>query len=423
MKKGIKPITKCRVCGSKKLKPIMSLGDHYVSGFVKSEKDQGIKVPLALVLCEDCKLLQMEYSAPPELLWNEQYWYKSAINSVIRNDLKNIVRRVEELTDLKDKDIVVDIGNNDGTMFDYYKNRNLRLVGIDPCKNVSDEAKAKGYEVINDFFNAEAYRKNYPTEKAKVITAISMFYDLEDPNTFLEDIKSCLDEDGLFVIQQNYLVSMLEQVAFDNICHEHREYYSLTSLSKLLGRHGLEVFDVSLNDINGGSIRTFIRRSGNQKVKGFPGSDERLETIYMKEKELELDTLKPYLEFASKIDSIKKQVRDFLYKAKKEGKTVGLCGASTRGNTILQYFNITPNLVVGASEANPDKHGLKTIGTLIPIISIDKMKELKPDYQLVLIWHLFEGLRDKEKNFLKEGGKFILPLPRVKIVSGEKEDE
>ena len=407
-------IDKCRSCGCKELKPIISLGEHYVSGFVDDEKNQGEKVSLALVLCEGCKLLQMEYSAPPESLWNEQYWYKSAINPIIRNDLKDIVENAQRLIELKDEDIVIDIGNNDGTMFEYYNNKNLHLVGFEPCKNVAEESRAKGFNIINNFFNAEDFNKRFKN-KARIITAISMFYDVEDPNKFLENIKECLDEDGLFIIQQNYLVSMLEQVAFDNICHEHREYYSLKTLSSLLERHGLEVFNVELNDINGGSIRTYIKFKEN---KDFKVNKDKINEILNKEDNLKLDTLEPYLKFAKAIDKCKSDIMGFLNDAKKEGKTVGLCGASTRGNTILQYFNIAPDLVIGASEANPDKHGKKTIGTLIPIMSIDEMKELKPDYQLVLIWHLFEGLKDKEKDFLKEGGKFVLPLPKFKIVGG-----
>ena len=407
-------INKCRSCNCKKLKPIISLGNHYVSGFVDDDKNQGDKVPLSLVLCEGCKLLQMEYSAPPESMWNEQYWYKSGINPIIRNDLKDIVQNAENLGNLKDNDIVIDIGNNDGTMFEYYKNKNLTLVGFEPCKNVAEESRAKGFTIFNDFFNAKDF-KNIYDKKAKIITAISMFYDLEDPNKFLEDIKECLDENGIFIVQQNYLVSMLKQVAFDNICHEHREYYSLKSLIKLMEGHGLEIFNVELNDINGGSIRTYIKFKEN---KNFTTNTEAIEKIIKKEDSLKLDTLEPYLEFAKKIDECKTNIMNFLHKAKEEGKTVGLCGASTRGNTILQYFNITPDSVVGISEANPDKHGKKTIGTLIPIMSIEEMKAIKPDYQLVIIWHLFEGLRDKEKDFLKEGGKFVLPLPKFKIIEG-----
>ena len=405
-------IEKCRVCGCKELEPIISLGDHYVSGFVNDESEQGIKVPLSLVLCKECKLLQMEYSAPPEMMWNEQYWYKSAINSIIRNDLKDIVNNVEELVDLKDKDIVLDIGCNDGTMLNFYKNKSLTLAGFEPCLNVAKEAVSKDIEVINNFFNADNYKERFET-KAKVITAISMFYDLEDPNKFLKDIKECLDEDGLFIIQQNYLVSMLEQVAFDNICHEHREYYSLTSLKNVLERHGFEIFNVELNDINGGSIRTYIKFKDNKK---YINNEKIINEILKKEKELKLDTKEPYLEFANKIDRCKEEVMSFLRNEKAKGKTIGICGASTRGNTILQYFGITPELVIGCSEANPDKYGKKTVGTLIPVISIDEMKKLKPDFQLVLIWHLFEGLQDKEKDYLNQGGKFVLPLPNFKVV-------
>lgn len=405
-------INKCRSCNCEKLKPIISLGNQYVSGFVDDDKNQGEKVPISLVLCEGCKLLQMEYSAPPESMWNEQYWYKSAINSIIRNDLKDIVENAENLINLKDNDIAIDIGNNDGTMFEYYKNKNLTLVGFEPCKNVAEESKAKGFNVINNFFNAEDYKKRF-NKKAKIITAISMFYDLEDPNKFLEDIKKCLYKDGLFIIQQNYLVSMLEQVAFDNLCHEHREFYSLKSLKNIIERHGLEIFNVELNNINGGSIRTYIKFKDNDNLIT---DNNKIQQIISKEDNLKLDTLEPYLKFADDINKCKSDVMNFLNKAKKDGKKVGLCGASTRGNTILQYFNITPDLVVGISEANPDKHGKKTIGTLIPIMSIDEMKAIKPDYQLVIIWHLFEGLKDKEKDFLKEGGKFVLPLPKFKII-------
>ena len=410
-------INKCRSCGCEKLKPIISLGNHYVSGFVDDEKNQGEKVPLSLVLCRNCKLLQMEYSAPPESMWNDQYWYKSGINSIIKKDLRDIAEHAQCLIELESGDFVIDIGNNDGTMFEYYnKDKDINLVGFEPCKNVAEESRAKGFNIINNFFNADDFQQGNADKKAKIITAISMFYDVENPNEFLEDITKCLDENGIFIIQQNYLVSMLEQVAFDNICHEHREYYSLKTLNALIERHGLEIFDVELNDINGGSIRTYIKFKGN---KNFAINGAKMDKIIEKENVMKLDTLEPYLKFAEKIEDCKLDIMNFLDEAKENNKTVGLCGASTRGNTILQYFNITPNLVIGASEANPDKHGKKTIGTLIPIMSIDEMKALKPDYQLVIIWHLFEGIQGKEKDFLKEGGKFVLPLPKFRIVKDE----
>ena len=414
-------ITKCRACGSEYLKSIISLGDQYVSTFVKSEEEQGEKIPLELVLCENCKLLQLKHNAPASSMWNEQYWYKSSINSIIRDDLKDIVEKSEKLIELKDNDYVIDIGNNDGEMFNNYKNKNLNLVGFEPCKNVCEIARKKGYEIINDFFNANSFKEKYGDKKAKLITAISMFYDLSNPNEFLEDVKECLDKDSLFVIQQNYVLGMLEQNALCNICFEHRLYYSLQSLIPLLEKHGFEIFDIELNSINGGSIRTYIKLKGNETLKGFEGSSGRIFNQQEKEKEMKLDTAKPYEDFAKRIAYIKERIMFFLRKERAKGMTIGGCGASTRGNTILQYFGITPDLISCIAEANPDKWGLKTVGSLIPIVSIDEMKEINPDYQFVLIWHLFAALQDKEKDYLDNGGKFILPLPKFRIVSKENQ--
>jgi len=409
-------ISKCRSCGCKDLKPIISLGNHYVSGFVDDESQQGDKIPLSLVLCDECKTLQMEYSAPPESMWNDQYWYKSAINSIIRDDLKDIVENVEVMAELEDNDIVIDIGNNDGTMFEYYKNKNLNLVGFEPCANVMEESRAKGFTVINDFFNAKDFNNIYE-KKAKVITAISMFYDVEDPNKFLEDIKQCLDKDGLFVIQQNYLVTMLEKVAFCNTCHEHRFYYSLKTLSTLLERHGLEVFNVELNNINGGSIRTYIKFKESNK---FSTNMYRISRILAKEKDMKLDTLEPYLEFAAKIESSKKDLLDFIHSEKKKGKKFCGLGASTRGNTICQAFGLNPDLIECIFDKNPDKWGKKTVGSLIPVRSPEDAKDIEHDYQIVFIWSIFAGVGEDELGFIKRGGKFILPLPKFRIVDSNE---
>jgi len=319
----IKPINKCRACYSGKLEPILSLGNQYVTNFVRDEKEQEKipRVPLELVLCGDCKLLQLKHNAPPEAMWGDQYWYKSGINRMIREDLKDVVYKSQQLikTTTKKDDIIMDIGCNDGTLFSFYNSKE-RLIGFEPSKNVADEAKRKGYQVIDNFFNAEDFKKRFGNEKAKIITAISMFYDLDNPNKFLEDIVSCLDNDGLFVVQQNYLGTMLENNAFDNICHEHRQYYSLTSLENLLEKHGLEVFDIEQNSINGGSIRTYVKFKNNKKLRSFEGADERIKNLLDKEKRMKLDTLKPYQEFASRINSTKRRLINFLKQEKKLGK-------------------------------------------------------------------------------------------------------
>jgi SAM-dependent methyltransferase len=417
-----KVVEKCRSCGKHVLDPIISLGSHYVSGFVDSSEEQGIKVPLELVLCSEedggCGLLQLKHSAPDSSMWGGQYWYKSGINEIIKNDLKDIVDSSKKLVDLKTGDIAVDIGCNDGTLLRYYDKEGLVLVGFDPSTNVAKEAEVGTDKIINNYFNAKNFKEELGDKKAKIITAISMFYDLENPNEFLEDIKEILDEDGLFVIQQNYLVGMLEQNAFDNICHEHREYYSFRSLKKLLDRHDLEIFDIKFNNINGGSIRTYIKFNGNNKISPSNEAKTRISDTIKKELQMRLNTVKPYKKFASRIDGIKDELLNFLKAEKAKGKIIGISGASTRGNTALQYFGLGPDLITAIEERNPDKFGKKTLGTFIPIVSEEEMEKIKPDYLLVLIWYFFDVIKDRKTAFLNNGGKFILHLPKFKIIGG-----
>ena len=360
-------VDECRVCKSPRLSEIISLGDQYVTNFINSENEQGQRIPLELTLCGDCNLLQLRHNTPSHLTWNDQYWYKSGISSTIRADLSDVVGKAQSLVRVGGSDIVVDIGCNDGTLLDRY-GKNVLGVGFEPSKNVAEEARSKGHFIFGDFFNHEAFRSQFGDEKAKIITAISMFYDLDDPNRFLRDITTTLDKNGLFMIQQNYLVTMLQQNAFDNICHEHREYYSLGSLVNTLKRHGLEVFDVEQNNINGGSIRTYVKHSGST-LRGSDDAEQRVADILEKEKGLGLDTLKPYNEFALRIAGIKNQLVKFLNGERETGKTIGIYGASTRGNVALQYFGLNPELIIAIADKNSDKWGKKTVGSMIPIVS------------------------------------------------------
>lgn len=409
-------IFSCRVCDSKNLVPIISLGDQYISNFVDSVFEKGTKMPLDLVLCNQCKLLQLKQNAPPEAMWGEQYWYKSGISSTIKADLKDIAEKAMRMADLNRGDLVIDIGANDGTLLGFYPKESLSLVGFEPSGNVAKEAMKKGFKIINNFFNAEDFISSFGVRKAKIITAISMFYDLENPNKFVEDVKMCLDKNGLFIIQQNYLLTMLEQNAFDNILHEHREYYSLISLKNLLDMHGLEIFDIEQNNINGGSVRTYIRFKGNQKIQGFEGAEERINNLLEKERLAGLDTATPYLEFASRINGIKERLLSFLKEEKSKGKRIWIYGASTRGNVILQYFGLDSSLIDHIADMNPDKWGKKTIGTMIPIESPIKMREAHPDYLLVNTWHFIDEIVNQEKEYFERGGVFIVALPELKVI-------
>lgn len=412
---GAKEIMECRLCHSGQLLPIISLGDQYMSNFTNYE--EGTRAPLDLVICDSCKLLQLKHDAPAQLMWGNQYWYKSGISTTIKADLKDIVNKAQRLVELKKGDLVIDIGCNDGTLMGFYdKEKGIEIAGFEPSGNVAKDAKAKGFKVINNFFNAEDFINNFGIKKAKIITAISMFYDLENPNKFLEDIKQCLYKDGIFIIQQNYLLTMLEQNAFDNILHEHREYYSLISLSNLLDKHNLEIFDIEQNNINGGSIRTYIKFKENTKNKEFEGAEERIRNLIEKEKKTGLDTLKPYVEFASRINKIKEKIMDFLKQEKDNGKKIWIYGASTRGNVILQYFDLNSELIDGIADMNSDKWGKKTTGSWIPIYSPERMRDEEPDYLLVNTWHFLDEIIEQEKELFDKGCKFVVALPEFKIM-------
>jgi hypothetical protein len=271
-------------------------------------------------------------------------------------------------------------------------------------------------KIINDYFNSGAFKREFRNRKAKLITSISMFYDLEDPNTFVEDIKKCLDENGVWIIQMNYLGLMLENNTYDNICHEHLEYYSLLSLSNLLQRHDMEALDVELNDVNGGSFRIYVKHKGS-KVQGFPGSAERLEKQKKYEEKKGFDNYKVYDKFAQKMEKSKIELMAFLNQESKKGKKIFIYGASTRGLVVLQYAGIDKKLIKAATDMNPEKWGKYIVGTGIPIVSIEQYRKEKPDYLFVLPYHFLEEIKEQEKEFLNAGGKMIVAIPKFELIS------
>jgi tRNA threonylcarbamoyladenosine modification (KEOPS) complex Pcc1 subunit len=358
-----------------------------------------------------CGLLQLKHTVPPDLLYRK-FWYKSGVNQTIRNDLEDIVRKVEEKIDLHDDDFVIDIGANDGTLLRFYKNSSLKLIGFEPATNLLEEANSGTFKIFNEYFNSKTFEESFGDEKAKIITSISIFYDLDNPHDFVEDITKILDENGIWILQMNYLVTMLENFAFDNIVHEHLEYYSLQSLEHLLDKHGLEVFDVEQNNINGGSIRAFIKFKNSNKFS----VSKRVNDVIAYEKKIKLSDEKTYLDFAEKIKSLKQQTCKFIKDEINNGKKFYVYGASTRGNTLLQYYGLNLQFIQGASERNPAKWGKYIVGSMIPIISEEQARLEKPDYFLVLPWYFADEFVSREKKFLEGGGKFLIPLPQFKLI-------
>ncbi len=415
----VNEITKCRVCKNTQLVPIMSLGNQFVSNFVDSADRPLIRAPLDLLLCDvqngGCGLLQLKHSVNADEMY-EQYWYRSGINQSMRDALADIVQNAKEFVPLKAEDLVLDIGCNDGTLLRAYNVPGLKLIGFDPAKNLLEYSSKGTTRIFDDFFNASTFKKAFPNEKAKIVTSIAMFYDLEDPNQFVADIQEILDEDGVWIIQMNYLGTMIEDNVFDNICHEHLEYYSMASLEALLFRHQLKIVDVKTNGVNGGSFRIFISHAKSTEKVQIDGSKERVEKLRKAEASLGLTDLKTFKEFAKRAEKLRSVCVEFVQKEAKAGKKIFVYGASTKGNVILQYYGLDHSILIAAADRNPDKAGKKMVGGFVPIVTEETARKQNPDYFLVLPWFFIKEFVVREQEFLQRGGKFIVPLPEFRII-------
>lgn len=402
------------------MKKLFTLGELYVSDFLKlSEIPNSEKVEMKLLL-DDNGAARLEKCAPLDTMYGK-YWYRSGINATMKNELQDIVQSITKVFKVNSNDLWIDIACNDGTLLSFVPP--MMKVGIDPADDsFKSEAEKHANYIIQDFFNSKSFQSSQLGHmKAKVITSIAMFYDLDNAETFIQDIDKVLDDNGLWVLQLSYTPLMIKQMAFDNICHEHIYYYSLFNLKSLFERNGFKIVDCQLNDINGGSFRIYaMKQSSNEKLfASQPHRDVcnmRIDSLLEYEKSLKLDKVSTWKKFFKNIEELKEKTVSFIKTAKAEGKTVWGYGASTKGNTLLQYFGLDHTLIDGIAERSPYKFGLKTVGTNIPIYSEEQMRLAKPDYLLVLPWHFINEFVQRESEFLKSGGKFIVPCPKFEII-------
>lgn len=409
----------CRVCGSSALTNVINLGEQHLQGsFIKPGKEEPPfrKIPLSLVRCDPlkdekaCGLLQMEHTVPPEVLYSA-YWYRSGTNQTMRSHLQGIADQASSLIG-KDKALVLDIGCNDGTLLNCYPEEFIKF-GVDPS-DLAQEITGD-ITVIQDIFPSEELITLLKGEKFDIITSIAMFYDLEDPVWFCQEIKKLLAVDGVWILEMSYMPSMLKMNSYDTICHEHLEYYSLAVLEYILKQAELKIVDAVVNDINGGSIRCYATHIDNFAFKNKEAL-QRINLLRQEEFDMELDTDKPYKNFQDRINVHKEELNCLLKKLKKEGNTVHLYGASTKGNTILQWCGIDHRIIDVAAERNPDKYGAYTLGTEIPIISEEESRAMNPDYYLVLPWHFKAEFIKREQESLNKGIGMIFPLPNIEII-------
>lgn len=411
-------IEKCRICGNEHLLPVVSLGEQYLTGvFPRGLHATPSKGPLELVACgtsgnaDACGLVQLRQSYELTEMYGENYGYRSALNSSMVKHLKSKVHQLIERHPLNRGDLVLDIGSNDGTLLSFYPEENVTVVGIDPTGKKFASYYQPHICLIPDFFSAELFAKKFGGRKARIVTSICMFYDLESPLSFMKDVASILDSEGIWHFEMSYMPAMVRTMGYDTICHEHLEYYSLQQIKWMTDRSGLKILNVDFNETNGGSFAVTVALRSSSHLE----NTADVEQLLQREQNEGLATVAQHRSFAEAVDRHKAELVALLYRLKAENRTVLGYGASTKGNVLLQHCGITRELLPAIAEVNKDKFGCFTPGTNIPIISEEQAHATKPDYLLVLPWHFRENIIQRETAFLDRGGKMIFPLPTVEV--------
>lgn len=411
-------IRKCRFCDNKSLIPCIDLGKQYLSSIFPENltyHKQFQKQPLDLVMCEKgketCGVLQLGHSFDMSKMY-ESYPFTSSTNSSMPKILKDVLDSALMHVNLTKDDLVLDIGGNDGTLLFFLKDKGCDLLCIDAAKNIKPIFRSKQFKTIIDYFNVGVY-KSATKKKAKLIFSIAMFYHLSDPIQFSKDVAECLDDEGVWVIQMAYLPAMIKTNMYDNIVHEHVGYYAVDSMKWIMERVNLEIFDVMLNDVYGGSFRLFIKKKNCSK---YPATKRYL-NILKEEKKIRIYNPRTYKNFMKRVEKTRDDLINLCKKIKLQSKKIWIYGASTKGNTILQYCKITKDLIEAAADANPFKIGKYIIGVDIPIKSEEEMRLIKPNYLLVLPYSFVKAFMQRESNLVKKGAEFVIPLPQVKILA------
>ncbi|MDA9172914.1 class I SAM-dependent methyltransferase [Candidatus Pelagibacter sp.] len=401
-------IKNCRSCKSKFLTKIYTLGRQSLTGIFPSKKNAKIsKGDLSMVICNKCKLLQLEHNFDANEMYGSNYGYMSSLNKSMISHLKLKALGLKKRYQLKSNMKILDIGSNDGTFLSFFNNK-YKLFGCDPTISKFSKYYRKDINQIPLFFSS----KLFENKKFDLISSISMFYDLPDPLTFAKEINSILNNNGVWHIELSYMPMMIKNRSYDTICHEHLEYYSLKSLKYLLDKANFKIINLSFNQINGGSIELDVTKK-RSKLK---------ECKHLINWVLESERLNKYNEiekhklFFKECQNHKILLKKLLLTLKKQNKKILGYGASTKGNVLLQYCNIDSKILNYIAEVNRFKFNKFTPGSNIKIISEQEAKRRKPDYLLVLPWHFKDHIIKKEQNFLKNGGKMIFPLPDIEII-------
>jgi NDP-4-keto-2,6-dideoxyhexose 3-C-methyltransferase len=406
-------ITHCRICKNQNLESVLNLGEQALT-WVFPLPDQVVEVwPLELVKCSGndcCGLLQLGHDYDMEQLYGDNYGYRSGLNGSMVKHLGTIVEKAKSLVDLHTGDLIIDIASNDGTMLSAYGDHGYELLGVDPTSRKFAQYYPGYVDYVSEFFSADAVRSK-TDKKAKIITSVSMFYDLPDPVAFVADVREVLADDGIWILEQSYMPTMIDIVSYDTVCHEHLEYYALKQIKWLVDSAGMKIIDVTLNDVNGWSFQVVVSKDITRVA-----NEENIAKLLTHEEVGGYSSGDVFAQFRENIETHKKAVLEFFATAKEEGKKVIGYGASTKWNVTLQYCGITPDMLPYIAEVNEYKFGRTTPGTLIPLISEKDANEMHPDYFFVLPWHFRKSILARETDFIENGGHFVFPLPILDII-------
>ena len=402
----------CRYCGSKNIVQYLSLGEHPPSNsFLTVDKvSDEVRYPLDVYFCEDCFLSQLVDVVSPEIIFHE-YVYLSSASKILCMHFEELVRLVSERFNLKKGETVVDIGCNDGVLLQAYDTKDINIIGVEPSK-VAKIAKQKGFKVIKKFFGPETAKEIVSAYgKAKIITATNVFVHVDDMRNFVQGFSDLIAKDGVIIIEASYLLDVIDSILFDTIYHEHLCYLSLTPLFKFIDQFGLEIFDFERQSVgaSGPAMRIYL-----QKKKGIYPIEEIVNKTLIMEKEWGIGKLETYQNYAQRVEIIKEDVLTLIHEKKNQGETIGAFGASAKGNTLLNYFDLSVGEISYVAENNEKKIGLITPGSHIPIISDEEFIKRMPDYALLLSWNYLDYFLENSK-YIKKGGKFIIPLPSTEI--------
>lgn len=405
----------CRLCKAKNLKLILDLGKSPLPNTLlkKSQLNNPEPIfPLRVNLCTKCGQVQLSHVVSPELMFRDNYTYVSSTSPVMVDHFEAYANSVFKKLKLKKKDLVVEIGSNDGTLLKFFKKLGVEVLGVDPARNIAAQAIKEGIPTLPEFFNLKvAARIVKKCGKAKVVTGNNVFAHIHDLDEVVKGVKELLDENGAFIIEFPYLVDFIDNNVFDSIYHEHLSYLAIRPLDKFFKGFGMQIFDCFRTTVQGGSIRVFVKKQGGRYKK-----TTAVAKFLDLEKKKKLTQVQIYLKFAKKVQGIKKSLNALLAKLKEQNKKIAGYGAPGRSTTLLNYFGIDNKILNYIVDDNPYKHGFYTPGTHIPIFDIPQIQKTNPDYLLILSWNFAEPIMKRLTYYKKSGGKFIIPVPEPQIV-------